>query len=177
MPSSSDLPRRLPESAMMFGAPASAARGINSLKSSSMAGCRDLSLVPLVSSIAPGTMVGMRPYFFSVGQSLIPMRSKPLIPRLTQCSQACSRLTPRPKTPRVTDCFNRPFRSPAGAALVKKGAANRAAATVGRKWRRVMPICYRTRRGIGPATRQPPDALRTAWVEGGIGMVFGRFWI
>src|SRR6266542_2369569 len=62
----------------------------------------------------PGYIEGTSPYFFSVGQSGGPIRSKPLIPSRAASRQASSRTAPRPNTPRVTPCLIRPLRGGGG---------------------------------------------------------------
>src|SRR5205085_932581 len=58
----------------------------------------------------PGYIEGTRPYFFRVGQSDGPIRSKPLIPSRAASRQLSSSAAPRPNTPLVTPCLIRPLR-------------------------------------------------------------------
>src|SRR3954463_9248449 len=62
-------------------------------------------------------MDGTRPYFFSVGQSSGPIRSKPLIPRRAASRQQSSSGAPRANTPRVNPCLIRPLRAGGVAAV------------------------------------------------------------
>jgi len=57
-----------------------------------------------------GYIVGIRPYFLSVGQSFGPIKSKPTAPRRAAFRQRSSNDIPRANTPPVTHCFRRPFR-------------------------------------------------------------------
>src|SRR6476469_187634 len=72
----------------------------------------------------PGYIDGTRPYFFRVGQSGGPIRSKTLMPRRAASPQLSARTAPRPNTPRVTPCLIRPLRGGgAGGVACAPGAA------------------------------------------------------
>ena len=80
MPSSSDMPRRLPESAITLGTPALAAFSILSRNCSSSLAWFSLRFQPSAIDPPPGTMAGTRPYFCTTGQSAGSIRSMPLRP-------------------------------------------------------------------------------------------------
>src|ERR1700737_4152927 len=69
-------------------------------------------------------MVGIRPYFFSVGQSFGPIRSKPLAPSRAASLAFSSSVLPLPNTPPVTHCFSRPLRTTAVSSADASADAN-----------------------------------------------------
>src|ERR1017187_3331940 len=112
MPSSSDMPRRLPACEFTMGAPNSAALARLSRTIGSSLAWLARVFMPSVNANPDGHNVGTSPYFFSVGQSLIGTISNPFSPRRTASRHISSRVIPvflGSKHPSIADCFSRPF--------------------------------------------------------------------
>ncbi len=78
MPSSNDIPFRWPANVMMPLQPPATHASTSSCSFFSISGhCSFLTSPSLMPANDIGPIVGTRPYFFSVGQSAGPTRSKP----------------------------------------------------------------------------------------------------
>src|SRR5580658_3631001 len=64
----------------------------------------------IVTPVLGRRMVGIRPYFFRIGQFCAGTRSKPLQPRRAASRHTSSNGILESKTPRVTHCLRRPLR-------------------------------------------------------------------
>src|SRR4051794_10050622 len=144
-PSASGMPLRLPLKQMIFGTPFAFDSSIAACISGSSFSCRSLRFN--ASGMLPpgpgGYIVGVNPYFLSMGQSAGPFRSYPTMPIDAASLQPSSRLVPRAKTPPVTHCFKRPvFFCGAGPCAKAAEAAADADAKAGRKSLRRMKHEY-----------------------------------
>src|SRR5688572_20305459 len=151
-PSSRDIPRRSPGSAIRFGQPSSAHMSIPVLVAASILSCSSLRIRPSWNEVpVPVISVGARPYFLRIGTCCAVGRSTPLNPSLASTWQRSSNESfDWPQTEAMTLCLSGTRLGaaaaaggacPAGEAL-SDAAASGAAAMPARKSRLFMRAIY-----------------------------------
>src|ERR1700728_2078573 len=100
----------------------------------------------MVTPVFGRRMVGIRPYFFRMGQFCAGTRSKPLHPRLAASRQTSSNGIFESNTPRVRHCFKRPLRGTGAGAWAEATVA--AARPVTKSLRRIGGLYRRLGRAV-----------------------------